>query len=235
MKYSIVIPAYNEEARIENTVRDYADFVSRTWEPGTAEVLVVVNGSRDCTGEIARRLEAELEIVRSWETKARLGKGGAVLQGFDLAEGEILAFTDADNATAPLQLKRLLDAVEAGTDAAIGSRWLPESVQEIPQPFSRRVASRVFNLSVRLLFQMQFKDTQCGAKAFRRRAIEAVRKEIQSHGWAFDVELIWKMQKRGFAVQEVPIVWRDSSQSRIRMHKDGPAMLIELLKLRLRR
>jgi len=233
MNYSIIIPAYNEEGRIGATVRDYASFVQSSMPADTTEILLIVNGSGDRTGEIARELEKEYSFVHAWISPERMGKGGAVLQGFDLAQGEIVAFADADNATTALELKKLLDGVAAGADAAIGSRWLPDSRQTIPQPLARRIASRVFNLIVRLMFQLPYRDTQCGAKAFRRAAIQKVRTAIHSKGWAFDVALIWNLRRQGFHVVETPIVWSDNSCSRLRMHRDAPAMLIELIKLRL--
>jgi len=154
--------------------------------------------------------------------------------GFELAGAEIVAFTDADNATVAPELKKLLDVVEQkGIDAAIGSRWLPESEQTVPQPLARRLASRVFNLFVRILFFFPYTDTQCGAKAFRKEAIEAIRNDIHVTGWTFDVALIWKLRRKGFQVAEYPINWSDNSQSRIRLHSDGPTMFIELIKLRL--
>ncbi len=232
MKYSIIIPAYNEESRLEATVRDYAEFVTNEWKPNEVEILLIVNGSADRTDQIAAALAKEYPFVQLWATKKRLGKGGAVLQGFDEAQGEIIAFTDADNSTVPTELKKLIEAVKQGADSAIGSRWLPESKQVIPQPMMRRLASRVFNLIVRLLFQFHFKDTQCGAKAFCRNAILHIRSKVRSTGWAFDVEMIWHLQQAGFTVKEVPIHWRDNSHSRIRMHRDAPSMLIELFKLR---
>ncbi len=234
MKYSIIIPAYNEEARIGDTVRDYAAYLQGGFPDGEAELRIIVNGSRDRTAEIARALEGEFPCVRAWVTPERQGKGGAVMKGFELAEGEIVAFADADNATTAPELRRLLEVVAQGAaDAAIGSRWLPQSRQAIPQPWPRRVASRVFNLIVRLLFQFPYRDTQCGAKAFRKAAIDAVRDEIHTTGWAFDVALIWRLRRHGFKVLEVPITWSDNSKSRLRMHRDAPSMLWELIKLRL--
>lgn len=233
MKYSIIIPAYNEESRIGDTVRDYAAYIEQHFAPGEAELWIIVNGSRDRTEEIARELARNLPNVHSWETPERQGKGGAVLKGFELASGGIMAFADADNATVASELHKLLNAVENGADAAIGSRWLPGSFQAVPQPLARRIASRVFNGIVRLLFQLPYRDTQCGAKAFRRQAIEAVRNEIHTTGWAFDVALIWRLRCHQFRVEEIPILWSDNSKSRLRMHRDAPSMLWELIKLRL--
>lgn len=233
MNYSIIIPAYNEEARIGDTVRDYATYIETHFTPGEAELLVIVNGSKDRTGEIVRTMEKVFPCVRSWETPERQGKGGAVLKGFELAHGEILSFTDADNATIAPELHKLLIAVDKGVDAAIGSRWLSDSFQAVRQPLARRIASRVFNKIVRLLFQFPYRDTQCGAKAFRREAIEKVRNEIHTTGWAFDVALLWRLRCHGYKIEEIPITWSDNSKSRLRMHRDAPSMLIELIKLRL--
>ncbi len=234
MKYTIIIPAYNEESRIEATVRDYASYYETLPTAAETEVLIVVNGSGDRTAEISERLEQELASVRTWATPAKMGKGGAVLKGFELSKGEIIAFTDADNATSPQELYKLFQAIEDGVECAIGSRWLPESLQEIPQPLGRRIASRVFNLIVRILFQINLTDTQCGAKAFRTTAIRTLLNEMKSRGWAFDVELLWRLKQNNHSIREIPIVWRDNSQSRLRLHVDGPAMLWELIKLRLR-
>ncbi len=232
MRHTIVIPAYNEEARIEETVRAYASYVNESMYPAQTEILVVVNGSDDRTADIANQLANEIECVRAWSTPARMGKGGAVFKGFELAKGEILSFSDADNATTPPQLRKLLDAVEGGADAAIASRWLPESKQLIPQPFARRILSRIFNLIVRVLFFLPYTDTQCGAKAFTRKSIGTVREQIKTSGWSFDVALIWRLRQAGFHVVEIPIEWSDNSRSRLRVHSDGPSMLVELIKLR---
>lgn len=232
MRHTIVIPAYNEEARIEETVRAYASYVQECMDASQTEILVVVNGSDDRTAEIAHQLAGEIDCVRAWDTPARMGKGGAVFKGFELAKGEILSFSDADNATTPPELRKLLDAVENGADAAIASRWLRESKQLIKQPLMRRVLSRIFNLIVRVLFFLPYSDTQCGAKAFTRISIETVRDQIKTAGWSFDVALIWRLRQAGFRVVEVPIEWSDNSRSRLRVHSDGPSMLIELIKLR---
>ncbi|MDP8244006.1 MAG: glycosyltransferase family 2 protein [Candidatus Hinthialibacter antarcticus] len=230
MRHTIVIPAYNEEARIEETVRAYASYVQESMDE--TEILIIVNGSEDRTAEIAHQLANEINCVRAWDTPARMGKGGAVFKGFELSQGEILSFSDADNATTPPELRKLLDAVESGADAAIASRWLPQSKQLIKQPFTRRILSRIFNLIVRILFFLPYTDTQCGAKAFTRKSIETVRETIQTSGWSFDVALIWRLRQAGFRIVEVPIEWSDNSRSRLRVHSDGPSMLVELIKLR---
>jgi glycosyltransferase involved in cell wall biosynthesis len=231
MELTVLVPAYNESARLQDTIREYSLFYANH----DAEILIIVNGSTDDTGRIAHDLEAELPNVRVWETPEKLGKGGAIYQGFRLAEGEIIAFTDADDSTVPMELDRLVEAVRTGADAALGSRWLPTSTQEIRQPLGRRIASRTFNLIVRLLFGMPFRDTQCGAKAFRASTLQPLLGQPMTRGWAFDVELIWSLQRHGARIVEVPIVWRDNSGSRLRMHRDAPAMLLELLRVRLRR
>lgn len=234
MKYAIVIPARNEQIRLRSTVGDHAAFAERTLAAEGVEIVVVVNGSSDRTGTIARELAQELPLVRVLETPRRLGKGGAVLLGFDLSEAAILSFVDADNSTTPPELHKLLRVVDQGAAAAIGSRWLPASRQVITQPWSRRLAGRVFNRIVRQLFNLPFADTQCGAKAFERRAFDHVRPSLEMTGWAFDVEILARLRRAGFLIQEVPILWQDSSGSRLRMHRDGPSILWELARLRRR-
>lgn len=242
---TVIVPAYNEEERLEGTVRSHHAYLLAQQAPagegvenpqspwGKAELLVVVNGSTDATGEIAKRLEEELPLLRVWETPEALGKGGAVYQGFRLARGEIVAFCDADNSTTPEELRIVIDAVLGGRDAAIGSRWCAGSRQVIRQPLGRRIASRIFNLIVRLMFGLPFADTQCGAKAFRRKILEPLLELPMTSGWAFDVELLWRLRNAGADILEVPIAWIDGSGSRLRMHTDGPQMLAELLKVRL--
>lgn len=231
MKYAIVIPARNEEARIRGTVEDYVSFARSALAAEGAEIIIVVNGSRDATGSVARRLADEHPAVRAVETPERLGKGGAVYRGFDHSHAEILSFVDADNSTPPVELNKLLQTVAGGASAAIGSRWLAGSRQEIPQPLPRRVAGRAFNQLVRRLFGLPFRDTQCGAKAFARKAYTDVRASLELSGWAFDVEMLVRLRDAGHRVEEVPIVWRDISDSRLRIHRDGPAMLWELAQL----
>lgn len=232
MKISIIIPAYNEEGRIQKTAQEYIEYIQQQMDAAQTELWLVVNGSRDRTAEICDQLAAQYDFVHSWNSPERLGKGGAVMKGFELAQGEILAFSDADNSTTPPFLHRLIQEVENSADAAIGSRWLPQSRQLIKQPLMRRIASRVFNIIVRLLFQLPYRDTQCGAKAFRNEALQAIRAQVRTSGWAFDVALIWLMRRQGYTVQEVPIDWSDNSKSRVRLHTDGPSMLLELLRLR---
>lgn len=232
MKTTIVIPAYNEEARIQATAEDYIRYIESSMNPSETELWIVVNGSVDRTEQIANQIAEQHDFVHAWASSERMGKGGAVLKGFELGGGDILAFTDADNSTTPPFLHSLIRAVDDGADCAMGSRWLPESRQLIKQPVTRRIASRVFNIIVRLLFQMPYKDTQCGAKAFRKPAFEAIRDHVHTTGWAFDVALIWQLRRRGFSVSEVPIDWSDNSRSRVRLHSDGPSMLWELLRMR---
>jgi glycosyltransferase involved in cell wall biosynthesis len=232
MRYSIVIPACNEQARLRETVADHAAFADRVLGADGAEIIVVVNGSRDHTGAIARELAQGLPLLRVEETTRRLGKGGAVLRGFALSRAAIVSFVDADNSTTPEQLHKLHQAVDQGAVVAIGSRWLPQSRREIPQPWSRQLAGRMFNRLVRQLFDLPFADTQCGAKAFQREAFETIRPSLELTGWAFDVEILVRMRQAGFSIEEVPIRWRDSSRSRLRMHRDAPAVLWELARLR---
>lgn len=232
MKYSIVIPARNEEQRLRDTVLSYATCLEARGLADDAEIWLVVNGSDDGTDAVAARLATELGLVRHVVTAERLGKGGAVRRGFALASGDVLAFVDADNSTPPDQLHELFAAIDDGADAAIGSRWLRASRQVVAQPLPRRAAGRLFNRLVRLAFGLDYADTQCGAKAFRSAAYRAIEPWLALDGWAFDVEILIRLEQHGFRVEEVPIAWSDASGSRLRFHRDGPAVLLDLVRLR---
>jgi dolichol-phosphate mannosyltransferase len=168
--------------------------------------------------------------VRCLEYPRRLGKGGGVLEGMKVADTPFVGFMDADGST-PLREMMTLFARLDGTDGAIGSRWLAGSEIVIAQGWWRRLQSRVFNALVRVLFGLHFQDTQCGAKAFRRAALDEILPLMVSTGFEFDVELLWRMQHAGCRIEEVPIQWTNRGASRVG-GADGLGMVKALLRLR---
>jgi hypothetical protein len=146
------------------------------------------------------------------------------------AAGTYVGYMDADGST-PLDQMRLLYAALDTFDGAIGSRWVKGSVLVRPQGWTRRVQSRAFNLLVRILFSLNYHDTQCGAKAFRSTAVREVAPQVRISGFAFDVELLWRMMQRGFAIQEVPIEWRNNESSKVD-GGDAMKMLASLIRIR---
>ncbi len=229
MKHSLVIPACNEAARIGPTLRAYLDSA-----PGKdAEIIVVVNGSRDDTERILRdQFLPRYSELRLVVIPQRVGKGGALIRGLRESRGDTIAFTDADGSTAPADLWALSDALE-GDGMVIGSRWLADSHILLAQPWSRRAGSRLFNLTVRLLFGMGFSDTQCGAKVMSRRVLETLLPRIGSTDWAFDVDLLFQARRAGFSIRELPITWRDVGGSKLNLCKAALESLAALSRLRL--
>lgn len=224
--FSIIIPAYNEEDRIKKTLDAYLNFYKN------AEIIVVNDGSTDRTEEIVKELSEKHKIILI--NQKNQGKGAAILNGFRFAKGDLLSYVDADNATKPEQLHFLLKNIE-NYGCIIGSRWMEGSKITTKQSLSRRISSRGFNLLVRLMLNLQFSDTQAGAKVFRKEAIEKIFPKIKTTGWAFDVSLLYNIKKEGYTIKEVPIEWEEPGGSRLKLKKAIPAMFFALLKLRFQR
>ena len=227
----IVIPAKNEADRIEHTVVTCCEHFGER-----ARVLVVLNGCSDRTGEVVRALQARFSTLDAIEIPAPIGKGGAVRAGMTLGDEPFVAFADADGSAAALQIELLLErCAEQGVAGAIGSRWIAGATIGRKQPLRRRVASRAFNLTVRGLFGLRFSDTQCGAKVFRREAIERVFDDLEIANFAFDVDVLFALRRAGQRVVEVPIVWADvPDDSKVRLMRAGGSMLAALLRLRVK-
>lgn len=229
-RYSIIIPAYNEAARLGFTLDRVLSYVSQqTWD---AEIVVVNDGSRDQTPDLVRSKSAAHPNLRLIENPGNRGKGYSVRNGMLNAAGEILLFTDADLSSPIEESVKLFAAIEAGADIAIGSRWLQPELQTHRQSLARQLYGRIFNLVLRIFLGLKFKDTQCGFKAFRRRAAQAVFPLQQIERWGFDPELLFLARKSGLTVQEVPVVWSHSAGTRISPLKDGMRMFLEVLAIR---
>lgn len=231
MKLSIVTPAYNEEARLKAMLEAYAGyFVPRYGDQ--LELIVVVNGSTDRTEQVARDFAARCPQLALIVEPKRIGKGGAVMRGFERAAGEQVGFVDADNATPPEAFEDLITHIgDAG--AIIASRWLKGSVVSPRQPLKRRVASRIFNFLVRLMFRVRITDTQCGAKLIRRDALRDVLPRLGLTHWAFDVDLVFQLRRAGHRIVEWPTTWRDMSGSRLKVGRASFEMLVAIVRLRL--
>lgn len=228
--YSIVIPAYNESARLGATLKKVLSYVhSMRWD---AEVIVVNDGSRDNTSDIVREHAAADPILRLVENPGNRGKGFSVRMGMLSARGRVVLFSDADLSSPIEEAPKLLQALEAGADIAIGSRWLRAETQTQRQPLYRQIFGRVFNLLLRLTLGLQFKDTQCGFKAFKRPAVQAIFPLQKIERWGFDPEILFLARKFGFRVQEVPVAWGHSGGTRINPLIDGSRMFLEMLHIR---
>lgn len=231
MKLSIIIPAHNEEHRLPPVLKSYATFFEEKMGRDV-ELILVANGCMDDTARIAREIAGTFLRIQVIEEPKRTGKGGAVILGIKEAVGDYIGFVDADGATAPEAFLQLYKQCK-GIDGAIASRWVVGSVVHLPQKLARRISSRVFNLMTRLLFGLNFSDTQCGAKIFRKEAFQKILPELGITQWAFDVDILFHMRRNGYVVKEFSTVWNDAEGSTLNMRKAAWGMAQALVRLRL--
>jgi dolichyl-phosphate beta-glucosyltransferase len=230
ISYSIVIPAYNEGARLGATLEKVLGYLRA--QGRNAEVIVVDDGSRDNTAELVRGFAARDPALRLVENPGNRGKGYAVRNGMLNARGEVVVFSDADLSSPIEEMPKLLAALAAGADIAIGSRWLRAELQMQRQSLHRQLFGRVFNLLLRIILGLRFKDTQCGFKAFTRRAAQTILPLQRIERWGFDPEILFLARKFGFRVEEVPVLWGHSGDTRIHPLVDGARMFWEMLRIR---
>jgi glycosyltransferase involved in cell wall biosynthesis len=229
-KYSIVIPAYNESARIPATLESViAAIRANQWN---AEVIVVNDGSTDSTAQLVSEIALQAPEVRLIENPGNRGKGYSVRSGVLQAHGEIVMFTDADLSAPMEEAGRLFAAIAAGADIAIGSRWLESGRQTHRQPLYRQFFGRCFNAVCRMVMHLPFADTQCGFKAFTRAAAQTVFQLQTIERWGFDPEILFIAIKRGYSIVEVPVSWAHDARTRMSYLKDGMQMLKELALVR---
>jgi glycosyltransferase involved in cell wall biosynthesis len=230
----LLIPAYNEEARIEPVLREYATFFQKNY-PGNFQLVVVLNGCRDNTLGVVQRVAKEFASIHWLDFPAPIGKGGALIEGLKLAgNAEIIGYVDADGATGPAAVLQLLPYLEKA-DCVIGSRWLPDSVLLKAQPKFRQVISRCFHLIVEMLFWLHIKDTQCPCKLMRRAAVEKIHPNLRIADLAFDVNLLVALKEAGFTLMEVPIEWTDIVGSKVTssLFRQSLTMFLSVLRVRL--
>jgi dolichyl-phosphate beta-glucosyltransferase len=225
---SVVVPAYDEEERIGPSLAAIGSYLGS--KPFSSEVIVVDDGSGDRTAEVAAAARGIPSRVIRLERNR--GKGRAVREGVLAAAGEVILFSDADLSTPITELDKFLPRLERGDDVVIGSRALADSVIEVRQSRPRETMGKAFNLLVRILVLRGFRDTQCGFKAFRRAAAMDLFSRLRTTGFAFDVEILMLARRLGCRVAEVPVVWRNSPSSRVRLVRSSWRMLRELLKIR---
>ena len=228
----LLIPAYNEESRIEPVLRDYAQFFGAHY-PGKFQIVVILNGCTDNTLGVVQKVAAEFPAVRSEEFKQPIGKGGALIEGLKLAaHGELIGYVDADGATPP---RAFLDLVKKMSDAdcVVGSRWLADSVIHQAQTGSRRFASRAFHLIVQILFRLNIHDTQCGAKVMKREVVEKIHPFLRIADMAFDINLLVAIKRAGFRICEVPTEWTDKAGSKVVLARSSFTMFLSVVRIRL--
>jgi glycosyltransferase involved in cell wall biosynthesis len=227
---SIIVPAYNEEDRIEYTLRSISAYLSQ--QSYLYEVIVVNDGSKDKTVEVVSRLISESPRIRLIDNKENHGKGWAVRQGMLDAKGKIRLFMDADNSTSLDQIEMVLPYFEEGFDVVMGSRRVMGAVISRHQSWFRENIGQVFNFFVRVLHGIPMKDTQAGFKAFSSGAAEMVFPMQTISHWVFDVELLVISRQCGLRVKEVPIIWKNDSRSHVKFRSTAKTLL-DLIKVKL--
>jgi glycosyltransferase involved in cell wall biosynthesis len=229
-QYSIIVPAYNERARIGGTLERILEHLNQ--QKWSAEIVVVNDGSRDDTNDVVSQYAAENPQVRLIQNPGNLGKGYAVRNGMLNARGQVLLFTDADLSSPISEACKLFTALEKGADVAIGSRWLDPSLQFQRQSLKRRLMSRAYNMFTRALLTFPYRDTQCGFKAFTRRSAEMIFPLQRIKRWGFDAEIIYLAHHHKLKVAEVPVAWGHDERSKIHPWRDGIYMGLDTLKVR---
>ena len=226
MRVSVVVPAYREEARIADTVtriRRELDVFA-----GDLEIIVVDDGSPDGTADAARRAGADQVVVQPQNH----GKGAAVRAGVLAARGRTVAFTDADLAYSPHQLVAFVEAIEGGYDVAIGNRHHADTDTLVGTSAVRSFGSRVVNMATSLMLLGNYRDTQCGCKAFRADAGRVVMGAGTIDGFAFDIEVLHLVERYGLSMIELPVEVVNSDTSTVRALRDGAGVLLDILRIR---
>ncbi len=209
--------------------RALAYCAQRAW---AVEFLVVNDGSTDETAAIVRRMAEKNPAVHLLENPGNRGKGYSVRNGMLHARGEVLLFSDADFSSPIEEAEKLFSAIEQGADIAIGSRWLRAELQTRKQPVYRQIYGRLYNFALRLVLGLNFKDTQCGFKAFSRSAANTIFPLQNVERWGFDPELLYLAQKFGLKTVEVPVRWAHREGTRLSPLRDGFRMLGEMFRIR---
>ncbi|MGH9773838.1 MAG: dolichyl-phosphate beta-glucosyltransferase [Candidatus Acidiferrales bacterium] len=229
LELSIIIPAYNEENRLPQTLARILYYIRARHV--AAEVIVVDDGSSDATAQIAEDWHTEHPSVRLVSNGRNRGKGFTVRHGMLEARGRIALFTDADLST-PIEESEKLFAALADADIAFGSRALDRRLIEVHQSRMRELAGIIFNYLARILTSVPFKDTQCGFKAFLRERCRVIFEQQRIEGFGFDPEILFLAKRHGLRAREIPVRWSHDAATKLHVVRDSLRMFGDLLRIR---
>jgi dolichyl-phosphate beta-glucosyltransferase len=227
-RLSVVVPAYREAGRISGSIHRLRTELDKVARDGGVEIVVVDDGSRDGTAEDAEAAGADV-VLRHDRNR---GKGAAVRSGVLAATGRTVAFTDADLAYAPDQIVGLLEQVEAGWDVVAGSRRHTDTTTLVRAGRLREIGGRAINLLTRAVLLGQYRDTQCGLKAFRADVARLVFSHTRIDGFAFDVEIFYLVEEYHLSLTEVPVRVENSGRSTVRVVRDAARLVRDLFRIR---
>ncbi len=229
----IVIPAYNEAARLGKSLEKIAGYIEG--QAGPVGLILVDDGSSDRTPELMREFQSRHPATRILRNQPNRGKGYSVRRGVLEAQGEFVLFTDSDLSAPIEEATKLMAALEAqNADVAIGSRALDRSLIGVRQPWTREMSGKFFNLLVRLFTGLPLRDTQCGFKLFRRAATRRAFELQRVDGFGFDPEILFLIRRSGGKIVEVPVRWDDNPATKVHFLRDSSRMFLDLIALRWR-
>jgi dolichyl-phosphate beta-glucosyltransferase len=226
---SVIVPAYNEEARIQLTLEKLGAHLERNFP--ASEIVVIDDGSTDSTAEKVRQAAAVNQRIVLHSLPKNRGKGFAVRAGMMLAKADAVLFTDADLSTPVAEIDLALAELTRGFPVVIASRRHPDSIIARPQSWLREGIGRGFNRLVRALFPIPFRDTQCGFKCFTQAAAKAIFSRATVDTFSFDVEILIIATALGYSIKEIPVRWTNAPGSKVRPLRDAATILRELLTL----
>ena len=216
MYLSVIVPSYNEEKRISNTLFDIDRYLSR--QQYDYEIIVVSDGSKDKTAQAVKELQPKIKNLKLIDNKENHGKGYVVRQGLLEAKGEYRLFTDADNSTPISEVEKMEPFFREGFDIIIGSRDIKGALITNPQPFYRKTLGNIFNLMVQIVVGLWgIWDTQCGFKALSAEAAKNIMTKCKIDRWAFDPEILAVGKKLGYKIKEVPVIWNNDIESKVKL------------------
>lgn len=227
---SIVVPAFNEEKRIESPLDEVIQYLRNQFEQW--ELIYSDDGSTDRTLEKLRKLQEKYSEIKVVGVPKNRGKGSAVRTGMSAASGNIILFSDTDFSTPIQETGKLLKYLNDGYDVAIGSRGLSDSQVEIHQAWPREIMGKMFNTMLHSLLPIEFMDTQCGFKMFSRKAVDIILPKMHLESFAFDVEILIIAQANSLRIVEVPVIWRNVLDSRVHPIRNSVEMIRDVLKVR---
>jgi dolichyl-phosphate beta-glucosyltransferase len=227
---SLVIPAFNEEARLGQTLGRILAFLRS--QPDTYELIVVDDGSRDRTAELARAYAAAWDGIRVHRLPRNRGKGAAVRHGMLAAHGELVFFSDADLSVPIEALPTFLQSLENGGDVAIGSRQKRGAVIEVHQPLARELLGKAYSRLARGVLGTAVSDFTCGFKGFRGAVARDLFTRQRLAGWSFDAEILYLARRLGYRIVEIPVRWHNDGATTVRLPTDILTSLVGLLTIR---
>jgi len=229
---SIIIPAYNEEKRITEPLTSYCQHFEKHY-PGRYEIIVVLNGCKDNTLLVVQEIAKFFPSVKYLNFQKAIGKGGAIIEGFKIAKGKFVGYTDADGSTSPNMMDRLLMILQIvpTLDCIVGSRNIPGSIVH-GKSVKRKILSAGFNIFVNLLFFLNISDTQCGAKILKKSLLQNILPYLSLSNFAFDINFLVDVKKANGKIIEFPIEWKDDHDTTIKNpFKTSVIMAISVVRL----